>query len=153
MLPFTSGLDDENHSNICDFGDVHVLVTTWYNVPYVSSSKSHQWKERIFPCVFKYGVQTGSTWDQHSLFTFSAAVCTLKKLSTLNGGKKKLNWFLVFLFCLNGETKIKPYEDGRNLYWKNRWNIIQLSLVKIYNHICSHLFLNGSFLQGVIELF
>lgn len=27
MLPFTSGLDDENHSNICDFGGMHVLVT------------------------------------------------------------------------------------------------------------------------------
>lgn len=26
MLPFTSGPDDENHSNICDVGDVHVLV-------------------------------------------------------------------------------------------------------------------------------
>lgn len=27
MLPFTSGLDGENHRNICDCGDVHVLVT------------------------------------------------------------------------------------------------------------------------------
>lgn len=144
MLPFTSGLDDENHSNICDFEDVRVLVTIWYNVPYVSSSKTHQRKESTRPCVFKYGIHTGSTWDPHSLFTVTAAVCALKKLSTLNGKKEKrnLNWFLVFLSHLNSETKIKLYEDGRNQCWKSRWNIIQLPLFKFYNHICSHLFLN-----------
>lgn len=27
MLPFRSGLDGENHSHICNFGEVHVLVT------------------------------------------------------------------------------------------------------------------------------
>lgn len=27
MLPFTSDLDGEKYRNICDFGDVHVLVT------------------------------------------------------------------------------------------------------------------------------
>lgn len=42
MLPFTSGLDSENYCNICDFRDVRVLVTIWYNVPYVSPNKSHQ---------------------------------------------------------------------------------------------------------------
>jgi len=54
-------------------------------------------RKRIFSYVFKYGVQTGSAWDQRSLFTSTAAVSTLKKLSTLNKQAKKLNWFSVFI--------------------------------------------------------
>lgn len=107
MLPFTSGLDDENHSNRCDLGDVRVLVPVWYDVPYVSSSKAHQWKKSVFPCVCKYGVQTGSARDQHSLFTVAAAVCTLKKLSTFNGKNRQQHltgfWFSFFAWTVKGK--------------------------------------------------
>lgn len=48
-------------------------------------------RKRGFSCAFKYGVQTGGTWDQCLLFTFTAAVCTLKKLSALNKQTKKVN--------------------------------------------------------------
>ena len=60
-------------------------------------AKATRERKRIFSCVFKYGVQTGSAWDQCSLFTSTAAVRTLKKLSTLNKQAKMLNWFSVFI--------------------------------------------------------
>jgi hypothetical protein len=48
MLLFTSGSDSENYSNICDFGDVNILVTIWYAIPYVSLNKSHSERSLCF---------------------------------------------------------------------------------------------------------
>lgn len=46
-------------------------------------------KEGSSPASLSIEFKLARSWDQHSVFKFTASICTLKKLSALNGKRKK----------------------------------------------------------------